>query len=165
MPVVVPALALNCLDHHFASGVETLRATYTTQHLGADNIKVRITGTNYAGDVVYEAEHLAADDGPHPLGWTGTVNTGALAGGFVTPLHSPYRLTVTAETARLTQSVRFTVLYRDITLALGTYTENGLAPNQVAEPEKWVQYHSIASGTSQGRSTGPSLTTRSPSAR
>ncbi len=138
--VVVPTLALHVIDHHFASGVETLNASYTTQHLGADNIRIRITGTNYGGNVVYEADHQPANDGQHAIQWRGDVNQGALNGLFVTPLYSPYTITVSAETAQLTQQATVHVLYRSIALGIGTWTEDGNPPDETNDRQRWVQF-------------------------
>jgi hypothetical protein len=142
LPVVVPVapvLALICVDDHFAPNVETLNASYTTLHLAADTVTVTITGTNYGGNVVFQA-NVPSGDGVHALGWRGQVNQGALNGGYVTPLHSPYTITVAAATANITQSVQFKVFYREITLALGTWTADGNPPVEATHQQAWVQY-------------------------
>lgn len=124
-----PALAITCTDHHFAPGVEELRATYTSTNHASDTLNLTVTGTNAGGHVVYRRDNVSSADGAHSLAqggrWDGTANTGALDGQPITPLHSPYTIRIEADGTGVVATAQFHVLYHSVTLALGTYTANG----------------------------------------
>lgn len=138
--VVEPLLTLTVNDHHFAPGPETLNAVYTSRNLTDDRLILTVRGTQYGGDVVYRVEDVANGDGNHDVNWQGGANQGALNGLLLTPLHSPYTMRIEAENAGLSDEKTFHVLYHSIELGLGTYTADAQAPDDQAEPEKWVQY-------------------------
>ncbi len=145
IPLVVPSITLALQDHHFVPGVETLRGRYTPANLAPDTLKLTIRGTHYGGDIVYERDAIASADGDHPLGaaladWDGIANRGALDGLPINPLHSPYTVRVEAENTHRFAEAQFHVLYHSVTLALGTYTADGAAPDEAGARGRWVQY-------------------------
>lgn len=137
---VQPALTLAVVDHHFVPGAERLRASYTCANLEGDTIRLVVEATEYGGDVVYRSPPLTDATGTHALQWRGEANVGALSGSYINPLHSPYTLRIEAQAAGLTDDGQTRVLYRSVTLTIGTYTASGAAPNRLADPRGWVQY-------------------------
>ncbi|QSQ25678.1 hypothetical protein JY651_12410 [Pyxidicoccus parkwayensis] len=145
-----PALTVTCRDHHFAPGVEQLDAFYTATNLAADTLKVTIRGTQYGGDVVYEVNNVLNADGDHPLDngnpWGGIANSGVLNNLAINPLHSPYTIRVSAENTGVFAEAQFHVLYHSVSLALGTYTADGAAPDVNTDPIAWTQFKLNALG-------------------
>lgn len=144
IPLVVPAITITLQDHHFVPGVETLRGHYTPANLAPDTLELTIRGTHYGGDVVYRRSGINSADGDHALAalgdWDGIANQGALAGHAINPLHSPYTVRVEAENTGKRGEAQFHVLYHSVRLALGSYTEDGAAPDEGAARGRWVQY-------------------------
>src|ERR1700693_2411336 len=106
-----PFLKLTCIDHHFAPGAETLRATYETRDLSPYTVTLRIYARDNA--LVFEQDPAANTDGnAHPVGlagWQGQGNQGVYAGKLITPLDSPYRIKVEAAGAGLSDEATFRV--------------------------------------------------------
>lgn len=153
-----PSLVVSCRDHHFAPGAERLDAVYTVTNLAADTLKLTVRGTEYGGDVVYELNAINNADGDHTLDpaqdWDGTANRGALNGVAINPLHSPYTIRVEAVHTGLVAEAEFRVLYHSVSLALGTYTADGLEPDELTQPIAWVQFKLNALGYFSGPITG-----------
>jgi hypothetical protein len=136
-------LAWAHVDHHFASGREHLGASYRCSGYTADALRITVTAQD--ASLVYQQDGVAKSDGIHSFGhqlagWNGKGNQGAWNDRFVTAAQSPYTLTITATIGGATAVATFHVLCRSITLGLGTWTEDGNAPDRNAAPERWVQF-------------------------
>lgn len=137
-PVILLRLAWNKHDHHFAPGTENLAARYQATNLSGDVLNVTVT--DRAGSVVYQAQNTGNADGNHDFAWNGQGNQGVWNNEFITPLDSPYRARVEAANAGMHDDFEVYVLYHSMTIHTGTWTEDGAAPAQVGDPERWVQY-------------------------
>jgi hypothetical protein len=107
------------VDDHFAPGVENITVTYNISQLSSERVVIRVSSATYPNNPVFERELTSAEksDGNNKtLTWNGqaTASAGPLAGTFIDPAFSPYRIELASPS--LTDGRPFNVIIDSIQL-------------------------------------------------
>ncbi|MEM7410733.1 MAG: LysM domain-containing protein [Myxococcota bacterium] len=137
-----PFLRITALHDHFASGAEDAGLHFSIGYLEGEQVTIRVTSDHYADGVIFEHE---LDDEQKRKGrakafaWQGetTCAAGDLQDLCLSPLYSPYKLTIEAA-GGLKDEREFKVLYGKLELSKGAWLADETTPP--ADTDDWDRW-------------------------